>query len=248
MRHWILHTIAFSEINIPTQEECRYQHRRRRSPWDSRGCHKDRHSQGRERWCIAVPAPWRTLLVNDDCGDCSVGYGSLAWAVTEGCGRNVNFVFRCDWFKEGGNESNDRLWVYLIRCTIMKHDLHFEFWFVQYPTVLNTMIIYMNTVAGKFKLSGADNPGIMHKFTSVLARNNLTIGKMTTSHEEAPFGGTELFTSKFLLLWFTVVSWLQRNTQTHIPRLIFCLIKWKGQQSHTSLWRLILIGRRSETK
>jgi len=54
------------------------------------------------------------------------------------------------------------------------------------------------TVAGQFKLSGADNPGIVHKFTSVLARNNLTIGDMKTSHEEAPFGGTELFASKFL--------------------------------------------------
>eukprot|EP01083_Nonionella_stella_P014198 39925_1 len=48
--------------------------------------------------------------------------------------------------------------------------------------------------AGQFKLSGADNPGIAHKLTSVLARNNLTIGNMKTSHEEAPFGGTELFT------------------------------------------------------
>lgn len=47
--------------------------------------------------------------------------------------------------------------------------------------------------AGKFKLSGADNPGIVHGFTSVLARNGLTIGDMKTSHEEAPFGGTELF-------------------------------------------------------
>ncbi|KAL3759925.1 hypothetical protein ACHAWU_007669 [Discostella pseudostelligera] len=53
--------------------------------------------------------------------------------------------------------------------------------------------------AGQFKLSGADNPGIVHKFTSVLARNNLTIGDMKTSHEEAPFGGTELFT-KFQMI------------------------------------------------
>ena len=49
-------------------------------------------------------------------------------------------------------------------------------------------------VAGRFKLSGADNPGIVHKLTSVLARNSLTIGNMRTEHEEAPFGGTELFT------------------------------------------------------
>mmetsp|Transcript_56133 Transcript_56133/g.119356 ORF Transcript_56133/g.119356 Transcript_56133/m.119356 type:complete len:226 (-) Transcript_56133:216-893(-) len=48
--------------------------------------------------------------------------------------------------------------------------------------------------AGKFKLSGADNPGIVHKLTSVLARNSLTIGSMKTSQDEAPFGGTELFT------------------------------------------------------
>lgn len=56
---------------------------------------------------------------------------------------------------------------------------------------------YLYKVAGHFKLSGADNPGIVHKFTSVLARNNLTIGNMKTSQEEAPFGGTELFTSKY---------------------------------------------------
>lgn len=57
----------------------------------------------------------------------------------------------------------------------------------------------MQTVAGQFKLSGADNPGIVHKLTTVLARNSLTIGSMKTSHEEAPFGGTELFTSKYAL-------------------------------------------------
>eukprot|EP01082_Thalassiosira_pseudonana_P010686 g9474.t1 g9474 contig37:35238-35739(-) len=48
--------------------------------------------------------------------------------------------------------------------------------------------------AGHFKLSGADNPGIVHKLTSALARNSLTIGSMQTFQEEAPFGGTELFT------------------------------------------------------
>ena len=63
-------------------------------------------------------------------------------------------------------------------------------------------IIYLHThdiqVTGHFKLSGADNPGIVHKLTSVLVRNSLTIGNMKTSHEEAPFGGTELFTSKYI--------------------------------------------------
>lgn len=56
------------------------------------------------------------------------------------------------------------------------------------------------TVAGNFRLSGADNPGIVHKLTSVLARNSLTIKSMKTIREEAPFGGTELFTSKPFLL------------------------------------------------
>lgn len=58
----------------------------------------------------------------------------------------------------------------------------------------------MYTVAGQFKLSGADHPGIVHKLTSTLANNGLTIGSMKTSHEEAPFGGTELFTSKYTSL------------------------------------------------
>jgi glycine cleavage system transcriptional repressor len=48
--------------------------------------------------------------------------------------------------------------------------------------------------AGRFKLSGADNPGIVHKLTSVLAHHCLTIGNMKTEHESCPFGGTELFT------------------------------------------------------
>ena len=49
-------------------------------------------------------------------------------------------------------------------------------------------------VSGRFKLSGADNPGIVHKLTSVLAHHSLTIGNMKTEHESCPFGGTELFT------------------------------------------------------
>ena len=57
-----------------------------------------------------------------------------------------------------------------------------------------TKFLRILTVAGQFKLSGADNPGIVHKLTSVLARNSLSIGSMKTSQKEAPFGGTELFT------------------------------------------------------
>lgn len=62
-----------------------------------------------------------------------------------------------------------------------------------YDTYLH-FICYI--VAGHFKLSGADNPGIVHKLTSVLAKNSLTIGNMKTSQEDAPFGGSQLFTSK----------------------------------------------------
>lgn len=47
--------------------------------------------------------------------------------------------------------------------------------------------------SGAFKLSGADNPGIVHQLTSVLARNGLSIDKMETSQEDAPFGGATLF-------------------------------------------------------
>lgn len=47
--------------------------------------------------------------------------------------------------------------------------------------------------SGAFSLSGADNPGIVHQLTSVLARNGLGIYNMHTSQEEAPFGGSTLF-------------------------------------------------------
>ena len=56
------------------------------------------------------------------------------------------------------------------------------------------MLNKTNSVAGRFKLSGADNPGIVHKLTSALAGHRLTIANMKTQHEEAPFGGTEMFT------------------------------------------------------
>ena len=64
--------------------------------------------------------------------------------------------------------------------------------------ILHTL--YCELVAGHFKLSGADNPGIVHKLSSVLARNSLTIANLKTSHEPAPHGGTELFTSKYVIL------------------------------------------------
>ena len=42
-------------------------------------------------------------------------------------------------------------------------------------------------------LEGADNPGIVHKITSALAKNGLSIDKMETDQEIAPYGNTMLF-------------------------------------------------------
>lgn len=47
--------------------------------------------------------------------------------------------------------------------------------------------------AGKFALEGADNPGIVHKVTSALARNSLNIDQLHTEQELAPYGGAVLF-------------------------------------------------------
>jgi glycine cleavage system transcriptional repressor len=47
--------------------------------------------------------------------------------------------------------------------------------------------------SGRFTLEGADNPGIVHKVTSILSKNGLNIDKMETSDEIAPHGGTTLF-------------------------------------------------------
>ena len=44
-----------------------------------------------------------------------------------------------------------------------------------------------------FTLEGADNPGIVHKVTTVLSQNGLSIDKMETSDEIAPHAGTTLF-------------------------------------------------------
>lgn len=46
---------------------------------------------------------------------------------------------------------------------------------------------------GKFSLEGADNAGIVHKVTSILAQNGLSIERMETSDDLAPHGGTTLF-------------------------------------------------------
>jgi glycine cleavage system transcriptional repressor len=47
---------------------------------------------------------------------------------------------------------------------------------------------------GMFALQGADNPGIVHTITSALAKHALSIDKLSTSQEIAPYGGSMLFT------------------------------------------------------
>ena len=42
-------------------------------------------------------------------------------------------------------------------------------------------------------MKGADNPGIDHKVTDVLARHGLNVDRMDTSDSMAPHGGTTLF-------------------------------------------------------
>lgn len=47
--------------------------------------------------------------------------------------------------------------------------------------------------SGRFVLEGADDPGLVHKVTTILAKHNLSIDTMETSDEIAPYGGTTLF-------------------------------------------------------
>mmetsp|Transcript_92684 Transcript_92684/g.267649 ORF Transcript_92684/g.267649 Transcript_92684/m.267649 type:complete len:214 (+) Transcript_92684:90-731(+) len=46
---------------------------------------------------------------------------------------------------------------------------------------------------GRFSLEGTDNPGIVHRVTSIFASNGLSIDKMETSDYIAPYGGVTLF-------------------------------------------------------
>lgn len=46
---------------------------------------------------------------------------------------------------------------------------------------------------GEFSLEGADNPGIVHKITSALAKHGLSIETMHTDQDIAPYGGAMLF-------------------------------------------------------
>lgn len=47
--------------------------------------------------------------------------------------------------------------------------------------------------AATFSLKGADNPGIMHKMTSAFVKHGLSIDKLETDQEIAPYGGALLF-------------------------------------------------------
>lgn len=49
---------------------------------------------------------------------------------------------------------------------------------------------------GQLTLSGADNPGIVHKVTKILSTNGLNIDKLETSDELGPEGSTVLFKMK----------------------------------------------------
>lgn len=47
---------------------------------------------------------------------------------------------------------------------------------------------------GQFELHGADNPGIVHRVTKILANHRLNIDEMKTFEDKsAPYGGLSLF-------------------------------------------------------
>lgn len=52
-----------------------------------------------------------------------------------------------------------------------------------------------NGYTGEFILRGADNPGIVHKVTQILAKHRLNIDSLKTSEDKStPYGGVSLFT------------------------------------------------------
>ena len=50
-----------------------------------------------------------------------------------------------------------------------------------------------NAFEARISVELADNPGIVHKVTSLLASNRISVTKLSTQQELAPFGGTTLF-------------------------------------------------------
>jgi glycine cleavage system transcriptional repressor len=60
--------------------------------------------------------------------------------------------------------------------------------------ILRNYLCFFNiTDSGYFTLEGADNPGIVHKMTTALAKHGLSVDKMETDQEIAPHGGSMLF-------------------------------------------------------
>jgi len=47
--------------------------------------------------------------------------------------------------------------------------------------------------AGTFKLEGADSAGIVHEITRLLASHGMSVDRLDTGREGAPFGGSTLF-------------------------------------------------------
>lgn len=57
--------------------------------------------------------------------------------------------------------------------------------------------------SGRFTLSGADHPGLVHSVTSLLADHGLNIEVMETSEDVAPHGGTTLFSVEGIATAYT---------------------------------------------
>lgn len=57
------------------------------------------------------------------------------------------------------------------------------------------VLVVLTPVAdsGIFTVEGADHPGIVHSISSALAKHGLSIEKMQTDQEIAPYGGSMLF-------------------------------------------------------
>ena len=63
-----------------------------------------------------------------------------------------------------------------------------------YEAPATASLPYSNlSYAGIVRLEGADQPGIIYAVTKILASHGLSIDRMTTAQEDAPFGGTTLF-------------------------------------------------------
>lgn len=60
-------------------------------------------------------------------------------------------------------------------------------------TFSSSVSLLLSLDSAYFTLEGADNPGIVHRITAALAKAGLSIDKMETDQEIAPYGGSVLF-------------------------------------------------------